>query len=118
MKASYGTRHWSPPKGHVDPGESDYDAALRETEEEAGFRPSVLKVVPDFSVVLKYSVKNKPKIVTYWLAELIDPRENDVKLSREHEDYKWLLLNEAMALSGFEDLNEAFKKCHEKIMTL
>jgi len=36
LKASYGSFHWSSPKGHVDPGEDDYTTALRETKEEAG----------------------------------------------------------------------------------
>lgn len=36
LKASYGDHHWSPPKGHVDPGEDDFTTALRETSEEAG----------------------------------------------------------------------------------
>lgn len=36
LKASYGSRHWSPPKGHIDPGEDDFTTALRETKEEAG----------------------------------------------------------------------------------
>lgn len=63
LKASYGSFHWTPPKGnfgslnlksntnimvtsrlmidhfsgHVDPGEDDFSTALRETQEEAGF---------------------------------------------------------------------------------
>ena len=24
LKASYGNKHWTPPKGHVDPGEDDF----------------------------------------------------------------------------------------------
>jgi 8-oxo-dGTP pyrophosphatase MutT (NUDIX family) len=36
MQTSYGKHHWTPPKGHVDPGETDWIAALRETKEEAG----------------------------------------------------------------------------------
>lgn len=57
LKASYGSYHWTPPKGstmisdkfipqihikfsipgHVDPGEDDFTTALRETREEAGY---------------------------------------------------------------------------------
>ncbi|KOB65136.1 Diadenosine tetraphosphatase, partial [Operophtera brumata] len=36
LQTSYGEHHWTPPKGHVDPGESDWVTALRETKEEAG----------------------------------------------------------------------------------
>ena len=122
LQASYGKRHWSPPKGHVDPGESDYQTALRETEEEAGFNQKVLNVVPDFKIELRYNVVrhggNKaecPKLVTYWLAELLKPMENQVVLSEEHQDFKWLPLDKAMDLNGFADLNEELKKCQAKI---
>jgi bis(5'-nucleosidyl)-tetraphosphatase len=124
MRASYGNMHWTPPKGHVDPGESDYETALRETEEEAGFKSDVLRVVLDFKVELNYMVTshrdgvNRPKIVTYWLAELMNPQKNEVKMSEEHQDFKWLPLQEAMDLNGFKDQNEAFKKCEAKIASL
>ncbi len=121
MKASYGTRHWSPPKGHVDPGESDYETALRETEEEAGFKPDVLKVVPDFKVELNYRVTshrdgvNRPKIITYWLAELLNPEQNQVKVSEEHTAFEWLPCQEAIDLQGFEDMAKAFRQCQDKL---
>ncbi len=115
------------PKGHVDPGESDYETALRETEEEAGFNAEVLRVIPDFKVEVKYNVTsrrdgiNRPKIVTYWLAELKNSKENEVKMSDEHQAFKWLSLNEAVELcseQGFKDMSQAFQHCHDKIEEL
>ena len=32
------SHHWTPPKGHIDPGESAMEAAMRETLEESGSR--------------------------------------------------------------------------------
>ena len=29
LQTSYGEHHWTPPKGHLDPGEDDMTAALR-----------------------------------------------------------------------------------------
>lgn len=78
----------------------------------------------DFKVELNYMVTshrdgvNRPKIVTYWLAELMNPQKNEVKMSEEHQDFKWLPLQEAMDLNGFKDQNEAFKKCEAKIASL
>uniref|UniRef100_A0A915J1A0 Nudix hydrolase domain-containing protein n=1 Tax=Romanomermis culicivorax TaxID=13658 RepID=A0A915J1A0_ROMCU len=33
--------HWTPPKGHVDPGENEYETAVRETREESGLRENL-----------------------------------------------------------------------------
>merc|ERR1719245_2109845 len=124
LQASYKNHHWSPPKGHVKPGESDYETALRETFEEAGFTQEMLKIVPDYTIELDYIVENQrkgktePKKVVYYLAELMNPKENNVKLSNEHQDFKWLPLKETCELSGFKDLNEAFEKSLVKIESL
>ena len=122
MQATYGNFHWSPPKGHVKPGETDYEAAIRETKEEAGLSDSVLAVMNDFKIELRYNVTNhrdgkkRDKISTYWLAELLKPAENSVVMSEEHQDFKWLTLQEAKDLSGFKDFNEALDKCYTKII--
>ncbi len=124
MQTSYGKHHWTPPKGHVDPGESEFETALRETQEEAGFNREVLKLVDNFKVELKYSVQShqdgkvRPKMTTYWLAELIDPCVNQVRLSDEHQDFKWLPLQEAKDICGYEDFSLALDKCHKTIQEL
>ena len=48
----------------------------------------------------------------------MNPKENHVKLSDEHQDFKWLPLKETCELSGFKDLNEAFEKSQAKIESL
>lgn len=105
LQTSYGIHHWTPPKGHVDPGETDLVTAYRETIEESGLQKSDLKVYEDTKKTLNYKVKGKPKIVHYWLAELINPQAK-VKLSHEHQDYKWLSLKEACDIVGYKDMQE------------
>ena len=106
--------------GHVDPGETDYQTALRETKEEAGFDESSFTVIPDFKCELNYNVnnhrdgKNRPKVVTYWCAELNDCN-GKVIMSNEHQAFKWLALQEAKEQSGFKDFNECLDKCEAKI---
>ena len=57
MQTSYGGHHWTPPKGHVDPGEDDFTAALRETEEEAGLkRDAHFSLDEGFKVEIEYKV--------------------------------------------------------------
>ncbi|XP_068958012.1 bis(5'-nucleosyl)-tetraphosphatase [asymmetrical] isoform X3 [Petaurus breviceps papuanus] len=82
LQTSYGTNHWTPPKGHVDPGESDLETAFRETREEAGLDASQLKIIEGFKSELNYVVNSKPKTVIYWLAEMLTVRlrKNEVFL--------------------------------------
>lgn len=132
LQTSYGQHHWTPPKGnikvikrkfkykitfvgHVDPGETDeMVTALRETEEEAGLKAADLKIYENSKKVLVYTVKKYPKTVIYWLAELINPHTN-VILSDEHQDMKWLQLQEACVLGKYQDLQEMLKYYEEYI---
>ena len=123
LKASYGDKHWTPPKGHVDPGEDDWTTALRETEEEAGLREADLDVVPDFKVELRYTAVTSQrgrheKVVTYWLAGLRQPEKTEVRLSEEHTELRWLPLQEACELAKFEDMRGALNKCEDKLQSM
>ncbi|XP_002736206.1 bis(5'-nucleosyl)-tetraphosphatase [asymmetrical]-like [Saccoglossus kowalevskii] len=108
MQTSYGQHHWTPPKGHVDPGESDKVTALRETEEEAGLTAAHFKMIEDFKKVLKYNVKGRLKTVVYWLAELVD-RNVAVKLSKEHQRYEWLEIDKACDIAKYVEMQEALR---------
>jgi len=110
MQTSYGQFHWTPPKGHVDPGESDMETAVRETEEEAGLEPQHIKVIEDFRKELYYTVREKPKTVVYWLAELVD-NKTPIILSDEHKDFKWVDLEEARKLGDYVDFQNLLKEC-------
>ncbi|XP_046398252.1 bis(5'-nucleosyl)-tetraphosphatase [asymmetrical] [Ischnura elegans] len=116
LQTSYGIHHWTPPKGHVDPGESDLDTALRETEEESGLKKSDLKVLEGFQEILNYEVNGRPKTVTYWLAEIAHEGV-EVKLSHEHQDYKWVPLDEACRLAGYSDMVDLLNKCENFILS-
>lgn len=110
MQTSYGQYHWTPPKGHVDPGESDMDTAVRETEEEAGLKLHHIKVMEDSRKELFYTVRGKPKTVIYWLAELLD-NNIPVILSEEHKDFKWVNVEEACKLGDYVDFQNVLKEC-------
>uniref|UniRef100_A0A7R9AV89 Bis(5'-nucleosyl)-tetraphosphatase [asymmetrical] n=1 Tax=Timema shepardi TaxID=629360 RepID=A0A7R9AV89_TIMSH len=93
--------------GHVDPGESDLETAFRETKEEAGLSKEDLNLT-DFQKALHYKAHGKPKIVTYWLAELKDP-STPVTLSHEHQAYDWFILDKACEVGGFDDTKELLR---------
>ncbi|KAI1904650.1 hypothetical protein AGOR_G00007870 [Albula goreensis] len=115
LQTSYGEHHWTPPKGHVDPGEDDMTTALRETQEEAGLGEAQLQIVEGFLSELKYEVRGRSKDVLYWLAELKDPK-TAVRLSEEHQDYRWAGLEEACTLAGYKDLQHALKDAHSFLL--
>ncbi|XP_061469316.1 bis(5'-nucleosyl)-tetraphosphatase [asymmetrical] isoform X2 [Rhineura floridana] len=111
LQTSYGTHHWTPPKGHVDPGEDDRQTALRETQEEAGLDSTHFTIVDGFKKELSYNVNGKPKTVIYWLAEMKDSN-TEVRLSSEHQAFCWLTLSEACKLAKYEEMQSAFKEAH------
>ncbi|XP_070507107.1 bis(5'-nucleosyl)-tetraphosphatase [asymmetrical] [Chironomus tepperi] len=118
MKASYGNFHWTPPKGHVDADESDYETALRETHEEAGYTEDDLIIYKNLYKILNYQVNGKSKVVIYWLAQLRDATKNPL-LSDEHTEFKFLNKTDAILLCGYKDfanmveeLDVEIKKIH------
>ncbi|XP_014675405.1 PREDICTED: bis(5'-nucleosyl)-tetraphosphatase [asymmetrical]-like [Priapulus caudatus] len=111
MQTSYGNHHWTPPKGHVDPGESDMETALRETKEESGLQRNSFHVVDEFRRELCYDVFSVPKTVVYWLAELIEPEPlTPIKLSAEHQAYDWLQLEDACSRAGYEEMQSLLRE--------
>ncbi|XP_059618519.1 bis(5'-nucleosyl)-tetraphosphatase [asymmetrical] [Phlebotomus argentipes] len=116
LQASYGTGHWTPPKGHLEAGETEFEAALRETKEEAGYSEADLKVYKDHFHEMHYQVKGNDKRVIYWLAELENPQK-EPELSDEHVARKWLPKDEAIALSGFSNFEEMVRKFHDVIVS-
>ncbi len=85
---------WDLPKGHVDPGETKLECALRELVEETGISADDIRVDESFSFKQKYVVAGKryglaelqEKQLTIFLAELIRPVEIT---ATEHIGYEW-----------------------------
>uniref|UniRef100_A0A915NJP4 Bis(5'-nucleosyl)-tetraphosphatase [asymmetrical] n=1 Tax=Meloidogyne floridensis TaxID=298350 RepID=A0A915NJP4_9BILA len=56
--------HWTPPKGHVDPGENEWQAAIREVKEESGIDANEkLTLIKDFKHEMFYYVNSELKRV-------------------------------------------------------
>lgn len=84
------------PKGHVDPGETETECALRELREETGIKPGDIELDPLFRFTLQYLVNGKRyglkedrvlKTLVIFLAEL--KREVKIKCT-EHHGYRWV----------------------------
>ena len=84
---------WDLPKGHVDPGESNLECALRELEEETGITSANISIDEEFKFKHSYVVKKtldgsvvKTKKLVIFLARL--HHAVDIQLT-EHEGYEW-----------------------------
>jgi len=91
------------PKGHSDPGETELETALRETEEETGIVP---EPVPWFRRAIRYLVGNHDKEAVYLLART---QVRDVRLSDEHTEAAWLDLDAALDALRHEDLRRIYR---------
>jgi len=52
-------KRWDLPKGHVDPGETDLECALRELVEETGIDAADLALDPEFLFTSRYDVRDR-----------------------------------------------------------
>uniref|UniRef100_A0A915D833 Bis(5'-nucleosyl)-tetraphosphatase [asymmetrical] n=1 Tax=Ditylenchus dipsaci TaxID=166011 RepID=A0A915D833_9BILA len=110
LQASYEPHHWTPPKGHVDPGEDEWTAAIRETKEEASIEASSLDIDKNFCHEMHYQAKGQEKKVTYWLAHMKgDEAVGNTKLSHEHQKSCWAKLEEALSLTKFPEMEKMLK---------
>ncbi len=100
------------PKGRVEEGETDLDAAKREVAEETGIKS--FRIVDGFNYELNYFFnvggQNVHKFVKYFLAETKDKK---VKISLEHIGYAWLNFEQALEALTFENLKELLVEADE-----
>ena len=100
------TKHgeWGPPKGHNDAGESDLEAARRETAEESGL--AEIAVDPWFERRVDYRVKKGHKTVWFGLAS----SDGEVALSDEHDDARWASLDDTCSRVPHEAARAVFRE--------
>jgi 8-oxo-dGTP diphosphatase len=87
---------WSFPKGKVEPGESDEDAAIREVEEETTIRARRGAELPS---AFYHDSKGRSKIVRYWTME---PVSGEPTPCTEADEVRWMPVGEAAGLLTYD----------------
>lgn len=117
--------HWDFPKGHVEEGETEEQAAKRETLEETGIDD--IEIIDGFKEVIKYYFKARYnvlkdekksgpyifKTVVFFLAET---KTSEVKISFEHIGYVWLEYEKAIKRATYKNAKEILKKANQFII--
>ena len=106
-------RHWDYAKGHVDKGEDDLSAALRELREETGIEN--VKLMPDFAREIVYFFRHPRrglirKEVIFFLGETASTK---VKISHEHVGYAFLAFEEALKKVTFPTAKQVLREAHD-----
>ncbi len=88
---------WSLPKGKCDSGESDEACALREVEEETGWRCVLGPELPSVSYADR---KGRSKQVRYWVMTVVD--DDQFIANAEVDEARWLTVAHACALLTYD----------------
>lgn len=101
-------KHWSFPKGLIDPGQTPQEAAVREVKEEGGVKAKILGKVGYSKYVYTLNDEKIFKIVTYFLMKYIsgDPKDHDWEM----EEAGWYELDVALKKLTFHQDKELLKK--------
>ena len=87
---------WTFPKGKLEPGEREEDAAIREVEEETGLR---CRLERELATTRYRDARGRPKTVRYWL---MTPEGGRLAASNEVDDARFVPLSEADDLLTYE----------------
>jgi len=105
----YQAGHWDFPKGNLEKKETNEEAARRELEEETGIKN--VEMLNGFEQEITYFYKKKGQLVhktaIFFLGKIKDEK---IKLSNEHKNYKWQTYEEALNTLTYDNAKELLKK--------
>ena len=89
IKPRYDSHEWGIPKGHIDPGESIFDCAIRETYEETG-----IMCMPEHCLEPVNTVNNKEyKRLHAFIARHVGNTDPDPVMKQEVADVRWFSIH-------------------------
>lgn len=105
---------WELPSGKKEPMEKVEDAVAREVLEETGLSVSVDSILDTFNFLVE-----KPEEIRDFtqLVFAVRPDKNvDVKISSEHQDFRWIDKNELENFNISKETKAAIRKAFSKIL--
>lgn len=101
-------KHWSFPKGLIDPGQTPQGAAVREVKEEGGVEAEILDKVGYSKYVYTLNGEKIFKVVTYFLMKYKsgDPKDHDWEM----EEAGWYEVEDALKQLTFSQDKQLLKK--------
>ena len=101
------------PKGHVDPGESEEEAAAREVREEAGVEAEMVEKLGDVRYWYQRDGKRIAKRVAFYLFDYRagDPADHD----NEVEVARWMPLAEAVEALSYKGEREMAERALARV---
>src|SRR5882762_8406584 len=91
---------WTFPKGHIEKGEKARDAALREVEEETGYRCEIIKPFDKVQYWFKRDGQLIKKTVTWFLMKPL--QETGTPDADEILETRWVPIEEALTLAKYK----------------
>lgn len=91
---------WTFPKGHIERGEKAAEAALREVEEETGYRCEIIKPYDRVQYWFKQEGQLIKKTVTWFLMKPLE--KVGTHDAQEILETRWVSLEEALELSRYK----------------
>ncbi len=108
----YESGHWDFPRGAIEAGEKEEETVRREAKEETEI--SDLIFLPNFREKIFWFYKKEGRTIykeaIFYLAET---KTEEVELSEEHIDFKWLPFEQAMDLITFPNGKKVLQKAND-----
>lgn len=102
---------WGFPKGHLEEGESNEEAAIREVEEETGIKSEIIQKIGQSKYNLTKNGENVFKVVTIYLMKYIS---GDLKAQLEEvSNVIWLPYEEALKKLTYPGDKDLLRKAKE-----
>jgi bis(5'-nucleosidyl)-tetraphosphatase len=100
--------HWDFPKGNIEAGETETQAAARELREETGI--SCFRFLPRFKYTITYSYKRNKRTISKKVTYFLGTTEvTDILLSCEHTGYCWKDLNKPFDLISYGNTKKSLE---------